>query len=90
MSIRLEVNNGAMVRDLEFTEGMTVGDLIQNFKNENGFRFNDTPKVQDASQGPVMSLSDVIMDHRTYTMQVWIQSKVGEDGLTDRQRQRGL
>ncbi len=71
--IRLEVNNGWLVRDYEYSEGMTAADLIKQFQEEQNVRFKETPALYDASQNSEISGNAELVDGRYYFLNVWIE-----------------
>lgn len=80
--VRVEINSGAAVLDLDYTAGMTVQDLIakiQDHKPGRHVRFNDI-QLYDPSQNSHLALSDEIVDDRYYFATAWVQTVTDESG----------
>lgn len=79
---RVEVNNGQIVIDYDESEVPTIGDMVNKFRNDNGYRFAAEPVVYDSSQGSAgpVEWSRETCEGRIYAMTCWITQKVDEAG----------
>lgn len=57
---------------MDFKEQETIGELIQRFKDEGQFQFRSTATVQDTKVGRVTSPNELVMDERSYALNVWL------------------
>jgi hypothetical protein len=79
--IQLEINGG-FVREIEFTEGMTVSDVrskLQSVDAGKHYVFNAFT-MYDPSQNRSMTPTDEIVDGRYYVVSVWVQQVTDEQG----------
>lgn len=80
--IRVEVNNGAAVLEIPYTDGMTVQDLIvkiQDYQAGKHLRLRSI-EVYDPSQNQHKAVTDEIVDDRLYMVQAWVQTVVDDSG----------
>lgn len=79
--VELEVNGGTVLQ-IEYTEGMTAGDLRGKFQSYTPGRFYrlNAWELYDPTQNRTVLSTDEIVDERRYVANVWVQAIVDENG----------
>jgi hypothetical protein len=58
---------------MDLSEGMTSAEAIQAISDENQWRYNGLPTLQEMTTGRTLAGDEVLVDGRSYRMNAWVR-----------------